>query len=112
MIERLTTTRHFAYYVLQSEGLVDWEVKFSTGGSICMNKSKEIILDESHRNVFDWRARQVVIHEIAHIRTWPQDTKHSSLFFGEYANLILKYLVEDENGKSLETRASKVLHSS
>ena len=112
MIARLTTTRHFAYYVLQSEGLVDWEVKFSAGGSICLLKSKEIILDVHHQHVFDWRARQAVIHEIAHIRTWPQDMKHSSLFFREFANLILKYLVEDENEKGLEARAPEVLCSS
>ena len=93
MTEVAVTTKEFAYIVLRSEGFVDWKVKFSTSGSICLLKAKEIILDESHRNVFDWRARQVVIHEIAHIRT-SQDNKHSELFFGEFANLIMKYLGE------------------
>jgi len=88
----ITETEDFAYHILQLEGFTNWKVRFSNGGSICLNKAKEIILDESYRTVFDWRARLAAIHEIAHIRTWPQDMKHSELFCKEYANLILKYL--------------------
>lgn len=92
--EQLMETEAFAYHVLQSEGFDNWTVKFSTAGSICLRKAEEIILYESHRTIFDWRSKLIVIHEIAHIRT-PEDMKHSELFMKEYANLILKYLGGD-----------------
>ncbi|KKL98737.1 hypothetical protein LCGC14_1821380 [marine sediment metagenome] len=79
----------FAETVLRKCGYVH-AMKWTTAGDILIGDT--IYIDESHINEYPWQVKQVVLHEIAHIDTWPQDDRHGELFHKRYAELVLRFL--------------------
>ncbi len=79
----------FARIVLQECGYA-CTMKWTTAGDILIGDT--IFIDESHIDEYPWQAKQVVLHEIAHIDTWPQDDRHGELFHRRYAELVLRFL--------------------
>lgn len=86
----------FASYVLSELKLSDYKMEWTTAGDILIGRT--IYIDERHIDAYPWEAKQIVLHEIAHIHTWPEDMKHGELFFGEYIRLLNRFITRTELG--------------
>jgi len=79
----------FADMVLKECGY-PYTMEWTTAGDILI--LPYIYIDEHHINEYPWVAKEVVLHEIAHIDTWPQDDRHGEIFFARYAELIIQFM--------------------
>ena len=93
--------KEFADYVLKTEGYKDtgWTMiyKGETTDSICLHSLNEIHMGKAWLfgiRVLD--SKIYVLHEIAHIKTHPEDNWHGDLFQQEHLRLINKYLIKQE----------------
>jgi len=97
MIE-LTSTKtkkvlEYATAILREEGHSNWKVELSDASpSECISELKTIQLCNKRLLLSLWEIRLEVIHEIAHIATWPEDMLHGKIYFKEYVRLVSKYL--------------------
>ena len=82
--------RDFTLFVLFSE-FPDYKMKWTTGGNICIRKSQTLCIDKKHKNKYVWQAKEIVLHECAHINTI-NDTTHGQEFYKEYIRLLKKYI--------------------
>ena len=83
----------FAHKVLDAEfptNVFAW----TDAGSILIGQT--VYLDRRWIGKYPWEAKERILHEIAHIRTWPEDDTHGELFHREYARLVLCYLGQEE----------------
>ncbi len=79
----------FACMVLRECGYA-YAMEWTTAGDIMTGTA--VYIDETHIGEYPWMAKQVVLHEIAHIDTWPQDDRHGELFHRRYAELVMQFL--------------------
>ncbi len=66
------------------------KMKWTTAGNILIGSI--IYIDERNINQYPYLAKYWVLHEIAHIDTWPQDDRHGELFHGRLAELINRFM--------------------
>lgn len=81
----------FAAHVLRELGLHSYKMEWTTAGDILIGTT--IYIDERHIDEYPWVAKENILHEIAHIATWPEDDRHGELFFKEYVRLLNKFMV-------------------
>ncbi len=79
----------FAGMVLRECGY-DYTMKWTTAGDILIGNI--IYIDKSHINEYPYMAKERVLHEVAHIDTWPQDDRHGELFHSRLAVLIEQFI--------------------
>lgn len=65
-------------------------MKWTTAGDILIGDT--IYIDESHIGEYPYIAKERVLHEIAHIDTWPRDDRHGELFHSRLAELIGRFM--------------------
>jgi len=82
----------FAKLVLKD--FLGWKMKWSTCGGICIHKTKTIHIDERYIGVVVWEAKEHILHESAHIKTYPKDL-HGRYFYKEYVRLLKKFMVDE-----------------
>lgn len=70
-----------------------WSVKWTTAGGICMFKTRIVYIDERYIGKYPWDAKEHILHEFAHINTWPKDQGHGRYFYNEYVRLLKKFMV-------------------
>ena len=77
----------FAKLVL--EDFPGWQMKWSDASpSICIKDSKTIWIEKRYILKYPWEAKENVLHEAAHINTWPLDCVHGKVFYREYIRLL------------------------
>ena len=69
-----------------------FSMEFGCAPSICITKAKKIIFREALIDQYPWAAKQEVLHEIAHITTWPEDRRHGEIFHRQFAVLVTRFL--------------------
>ena len=79
----------FADMVLRECGYPH-RMEWTTAGDILIGEI--IYIDERHINEYPYMAKERVLHEIAHIDTWPQDQTHGELFHRRLAELINRFM--------------------
>ncbi len=79
----------FATIVLKESGH-PFTMKWTTAGSIMIEPF--IYIDENNIDQYPYLAKYWVLHEIAHIDTWPQDMTHGELFHSRLAELIEQFM--------------------
>ena len=67
------------------------EMKWTTAGDILIGDT--VYIDERHINGYPWESKEIVLHEVAHIDTWPEDDRHGELFYSRYVELLEKFMV-------------------
>ena len=77
----------FANKVLSQE-FPQYCMKWTTAGPICINKSKTIYIDKRLIGKYPWVAKECILHECAHINSWPKDSTHGEHFYKEYIRLL------------------------
>lgn len=94
---RSSKKRHltaFANKVLTAEGFKDWHIKWH-GTDICLQNTKTIsIADKWYGYWCIENAKIHILHEIAHIRTYPVNPNqpHGVHYYQEWHHLIRRYL--------------------
>ena len=63
-----------------------WNMQWTTAGSICIKERKIIFIDERFIGKYPWQAKEMVLHECAHINT--RDKVHGGEFYIEYIKLL------------------------
>ncbi len=81
----------FASYVLKDEGYSNHKMEWTTAGDILIGDT--IYIDERHIDGYPWESKEIVLHEVAHIDTWPEDMRHGELFYSRYVELLEKFMV-------------------
>ncbi|KKK60662.1 hypothetical protein LCGC14_3022130, partial [marine sediment metagenome] len=84
-----TEIEDFATMVLRECGY-SYTMKWTTAGDIVIKPF--VYIDESHINEYPYIVKERVLHEVAHIDTWPQDDRHGELFHRKYAELVNRFL--------------------
>lgn len=72
-----------------------WKMKWTTCGGVCIHKIKTICVDRRYIGVVVWEAKEHIIHEAAHIKTYPKDL-HGKYFYKEYIRLLKKFMVKED----------------
>ena len=67
-----------------------YTMKWTMAGDIMIEPY--IYIDESHINEYPYMAKERVLHEIAHIDTWPEDDWHGEIFHTRLAELIEQFM--------------------
>ncbi len=80
---------NFAAMVLK-ECAYPHRMKWTTAGNILIGEI--IYIDESNIDQYPYLAKYWVLHEIAHIDTWPQDDRHGEIFHARLADLIKQFM--------------------
>jgi len=80
---------NFATMVLKECGYPH-RMKWTTAGDIVIGEI--IYIDERHIDEYPYMVKERVLHEIAHIDTWPQDDRHGELFHRSLAELINRFM--------------------
>lgn len=65
-------------------------MEWSTAGSLCTDDV--IYIDEDFIDKYPYEAKLIVLHEVAHIDTWPQDDRHGELFHARLAQLMIQFM--------------------
>lgn len=102
------TTPSVYFMILENEGLRGWDIKFDTGGGLCVHNHKQIWLDEYPSSL------TLFLHEVAHAlvsdpetnETMGDKTGHHSIWGDKYTELVKKYI---ELGGAEELYGRKVL---
>lgn len=84
---------NFADMVLKRCGY-SYTMQWTTAGDIMIEPF--IYIDERHIDEYPWVAKGVVLHEVAHIDTWPQDDRHGEIFHARLAQLIIQFMTFNE----------------
>ena len=79
----------FAAMVLRQCGC-SYTMKWTTAGDIVIKPF--IYIDERHINEYPYIVKERVLHEVAHIDTWPQDDRHGEIFHSRLAELIEQFM--------------------
>lgn len=79
----------FASMVLKECGYPH-QMEWTTAGDILIGDI--VYIDERHINEYPYMAKERVLHEIAHIDTWPQDNRHGEMFHSRLADLIKQFM--------------------
>ena len=79
----------FAAMVLRECGYPH-RMEWSTAGDILIGEI--IYIDERHIDEYPYMAKERVLHEVAHIGTWPQDDRHGEIFHTRLAELIKQFM--------------------
>jgi len=79
----------FAAMVLGECGY-SYTMKWTTAGDIVIEPF--IYIDERHIDEYPYMAKERVLHEVAHIDTWPQDDRHGEVFHSRLADLIKLFM--------------------
>lgn len=79
----------FASMVLHKCGYPH-RMKWTTAGDILIGEI--VYIDERHINEYPYMAKERVLHEVAHIDTWPQDDRHGEIFHTRLAELIEQFM--------------------
>lgn len=82
----------FAAYVLEVLGHDDFEMRWTTAGSILIPPI--VYIDERFIGKVRYWAKEIVLHEIAHITTRTVDHKHGNLFYGRYIELLKQFMCQ------------------
>lgn len=80
----------FAKTALRQLHYPAYEMKWTTAGDILIGNV--IYIDERHIDGYPWESKEIVLHEIAHIDTWPEDNRHGELFYRRYIELLAEYM--------------------
>ncbi len=80
---------NFAAMVLR-ECCYDYTMKWTIAGDILIGEI--IYIDERHINEYPYMAKERVLHEVAHIDTWPEDDRHGEIFHTRLAELIEQFM--------------------
>lgn len=74
-----------------------WKMKWTvTKPGICLHKSKQILIPDTVIGQYPWMAKEYILHEVAHIKTWPRDMQHGEEFYREYILLLNIFMLEEE----------------
>jgi len=77
----------FAELVL--EDFLGWRFSWSAASPSICDKEQEIIwIAKRYIGRYPWEAKENVLHETAHINTWPSDSFHGEEFYREYIRLL------------------------
>lgn len=79
----------FANKVLKECGYPH-RMEWTTAGDIVIGEI--IYIDESHINEYPYMVKERVLHEVAHIDTWPEDDRHGEIFHTRLAELIEQFM--------------------
>lgn len=79
----------FADRVLRECGY-PFTMKWTTAGSIMIEPF--IYIDERNIDQYPYLVKYWVLHEVAHIDTWPEDMVHGEIFHSRLAELIRQFL--------------------
>jgi len=79
----------FADMVLRECGY-PFTMKWTTAGDIMI--APFIYIDERHINEYPYLVKERVLHEVAHIDTWPEDQTHGEIFHTRLAELIERFM--------------------
>lgn len=79
---------------------LDSQMRWTTAGDIMI--PPHIYIDERHRGQYPWRAKEIILHEVAHIDTWPKDDGHGEIFYARYVELLMKFMCFQESNKCIE----------
>ena len=79
----------FASMVLRECGY-SHTMEWTTGGNILIGEI--VYIDERNIETYPYLAKYWILHEIAHIDTWPQDDRHGELFHTRLAELIEQFM--------------------
>lgn len=66
------------------------KMEWTTAGNILIGNT--VYIDEGNINQYPYLAKYWVLHEIAHIDTWPQDDRHGEIFHTRLAELIEQFM--------------------
>lgn len=80
----------FAVHVIRELDLDGWRMMWTTAGDICMKDRHIIFIDKRWVGKYPWQAKEVVLHEVAHIFT--DDKQHGLGFYREYIELLEKFM--------------------
>lgn len=81
-------------------GLAGWKLQASRAGSLCVVKSKTIYLHKKHFPNYPYLIKYWIVHEIAHIYSWPQDQKHGPLYH-KWLGIIMLLLMTKARRKDI-----------
>ncbi len=80
---------NFADMVLRACGY-DCTMRWTTAGNIMITPF--IYIDEHNIDQYPYLTKYWVLHEIAHIDTWPEDDRHGEIFHSRLAELIEQFM--------------------
>lgn len=83
----------YAAYVLEALGLEGLDMRWTTGGSVWIRP--HVYIDESYIGRVRWIVKEMVLHEIAHIGTWPADDRHGRVFYNRYGALLTRFMCQE-----------------
>lgn len=82
----------FAAKVLKALDLGAWTMQWTSAGpSFCARECKTILIHKSYIGRYPWEAKEVVLHEIAHI--FSTDDRHGEGFYRKYIWLLRRFMV-------------------
>ena len=79
----------FASMVLVECGY-SYTMKWTTAGNIMI--APFIYIDERNVGQYPYLTKYWILHEVAHIDTWPQDDRHGEIFHTRLAELIEQFM--------------------
>ena len=79
----------FATMVLKECGY-SYTMKWTTAGDIMIEPF--IYIDERHIGEYPYMVKERILHEVAHIDTYPQDDRHGEIFHARLAELINRFM--------------------
>lgn len=74
------------------------QMRWTNAGDIMI--LPDIYIDERHIGQYPWRAKEIILHEIAHIDTWPEDSGHGEVFYTKYVELLTKFMCFQRSNKT------------
>jgi len=81
----------FAALVIRELNLDGWRMEWTRASpSICEKNRQIIFIDKTWIGRYPWEAKEVVLHEVAHIFT--DDKFHGLGFYREYIELLEKFM--------------------
>jgi len=81
----------FVAQVIRELGLDGWWMEWTRASpSICEKNRHIVFIDKKWIGRYPWEAKEIVLHEIAHIFT--EDKMHGLSFYREYIDLLEKFM--------------------
>lgn len=84
----------FTAHVLRNLPLDGWRMEWTRNGSLCERERRIIFIDKKFIGKYPWQAKEIVLHEVAHIFS-PEDHFHGCEFYKEYISLLSKFIVDE-----------------